>query len=511
MVVAAALRDPDAAWSRLQHGAGGLIALLPPKLGDVLCSALGLDRNLGAVLDGHAAAYAVVVQRTPEAGAGDLGWVVAMPLTEEGVRRVAAMPPSALPAGIVEHAAAGLRILRRADAPLAVAVAIADRWILVARDERDLLDSGPYVTRTLPSDGSLASNASLMARAPHDALGSLASWLSSTWDATRSWLLQQERSERERHGGRHADFGDPEVIVETLEASLQRCLASIAAARELRLEVDTGSDDLTLEVRAKTDALGLDASSAESGVEPLADVPADTPLALLVRAEADERSGTARDLSTTLVQVLGNRAREDDARAIETALDDWARARGDWMALGLTRDADGLWVRTPARADTGSLAVREVLALSQLPALRAPLEDWLRRRPAAFAPPAGTTSLALFPPAGGGHPTATVGVAWSTNVSMLTIGAGVRPLERLAEATSPGSTWGDDARMARVLAGLGHGARFAALAQPLRWRALQSASAPAGFAWGLCGGDPCVRVDVADELLAAGVRLSADR
>jgi hypothetical protein len=511
MIAAAALRDPEAAWSRLQHGAGGVMALLPPRLGDLACAALGLDTNLGALVDGHATAYAVVVQRATEAGAGDVGWAAAIPLADDGARRLAAMPSSALPAGVVEHAAAGLRILTRPGAPLPVAVAISNRWIVVARDEHDLLESGPYVARALPFDTSLASNASLAARAPHAALvGPLAGWLSSAWASARSWLLEQERSERDRHGGRSADFGDPDAIVGTLEAIVQQHLASISGARELRLEVAAGSDDLTVEIRAEMGTPARDASTTD-GVDPLADVPADTPLAILVRGDSDERLSTARDLSATLAQIFGGRARDEDMRAIGTALDDWARARGDWMALGLTRGADGFWARTPARVDAASRAIREVLALSELPPLRAPLEQWLDRRPVAFAPPAGTTSLALFPPAGGGHPRQTVGVAWSTNVSMLTIGAGVRPLERLAEVTSPGSTWGDDARTARVLAGLGHAIRFAALAQPLRWRALQSASAPLGFAWGVCGDDPCVRVDLADELLATGVRLSADR
>ncbi len=200
----------------------------------------------------------------------------------------------------------------------------------------------------------------------------------------------------------------------------------------------------------------------------------------------------------------------ETAQAIETALGDWAHARGDWMAVGLSREAEGFWVRAPAQSEAASRAIREVLSLARLPPIRAPLEDWLHRRPPVFGSPGATPSTAMFLPAAGEHGRP-VGVAWTTNVGMLTIGAGVRPLERLVEATTPGSKWGDDARTARVLAALGGATTFAALAQPLRFGTVQSASAPLAFAWGRRGGDRFARIDVADELIAAGVRLGADR
>ncbi len=507
LLVAMALRDPDAAWSRLQRGAGGPLSLLPPRVGDLACAALGLDANLGALVDGHAGAYGVVLQHAAADG-GDLGWAVAIPLTDDGARRLAALPSSALPAGIVERSEAGMRILTRPAAPLPAAMAIAGRWILVACDEGSLLSSGPYVMRTLPADGSLASRASLVARASHDALaGPIADSLASAWATARTWLLERERSERATHGGREADFGDPEAIVGAVDAAAAHRLASIAGARELRLEAETGSDDITVEVRALMDSPARDAlaSTAQGDARPLADVPADTPFALLVRDDADGRARAARDLATTLAQVLGNRVHDEEARAIGAALDDWTQARGDWMALGLARSADGFWIRAPARQDDASRAVREVLALSSLPPIRAPIEGWLHRRPPTFGS-TGAATIAMFPPVAGGPARPAVGVAWSTTAGELTIGAGVRPLERLVEATSPGSKWGDDTRTARVLAALGDATTFAALAEPLRFNAVQSASAPLALAWGVRGDDPCARIDIADELLAAALR-----
>ena len=189
-LVVAALRDPDAAWLRLQHGAGGPLAVLPATLGGLAIAALGLDPDLAALVDGHAASYAVVVQRAPDAGGDGAGWAAAIPLTRDGARRLAAMPASALPRGLVERAASGMRILTRPATPLPAALAIAGSWIVVARDERDLLDAGRYVTETLPADASLASPAALIARVTHDALvGPVASSLESAWASARSRLL----------------------------------------------------------------------------------------------------------------------------------------------------------------------------------------------------------------------------------------------------------------------------------------------------------------------------------
>ena len=104
-----------------------------------------------------------------------------------------------------------------------------------------------------------------------------------------------------------------------------------------------------------------------------------------------------------------------------------------------------------------------------------------------------------------------LGVAWEAFAGDVTIGVGARPLDRLADVTSPRARWGDDARMARVLAGLGALTTFAVVAQPLRFggAARSMASAPLAFAWGRQGPDPFARIDIADELLVAGVRFGA--
>jgi hypothetical protein len=512
-IVEASLLDPDAAWSRLQRGAGATFAVLPPTVGGLACALLGVDPGLGAVVDGHATAYAIVARRAAggpaptAANGGDFGWVVALRLNESGAQRVATALAGAH-AGFAERIEGGVRLLSRAP-PLPAAVGIARGWLLVGRDERDLIEMGAYVFETLPGQGRRPSAASLVARVPRDALaGPVAEAASSRWAAVRAFLLDQGRSERERHGGRAPDFADPEAIVETLERAVRERLTVIGGARELSVEAETGVDDVVIDLRA----VGADATASTTGdASPLGDAPADAPLALLVRDDADQRGAAARTTTAALARVLGPRLKDVEARAIDAALDAWNRGRGDWMAVGAGGAKEGgFWLRAPAaRDEAASQAVRQVLELSRLAVLRAPLAEWIGRLPAVFGPP-GKASIATFPATGRLRPAA--GVAWGVAGGDITIAAGREPLEQWTLLTSPGAKWADDARTARVLAALGSSASFVALAQGAGLEEAASvASAPLALAVGRRGGDPWARLDLADEVVAAGVRLAGAR
>jgi hypothetical protein len=527
LLLEASLRDPDGAWSRLQQGAGGAFAVLPPTLGQIVCTLLGVDEGLGALVDGHATAYAVAVERPR---AGDVGWALALRLTESGARRMA-MPMAADRAGFSERVERGMRVFTRTDPPLPAAIGIAQGWLLVARDERDLLESGPYVCGTLPTRESRAASSSLVAIAPHDALvGPIAAALSSSWQAARAWLLEQGRSERARHRGRSPDFGDPEAIVAALEHVAEGPLAAIAGARALRIQAETGADDVTIDVRAVTgderDATAsverdATASTSLGDARPLGEAPADSSLALLVRDDVDDRVAAAQDVTAALGQVLGSRLSDLEAHQVDAALEAWSRSRGDWMVVGLGGADDAIgageelagtfWVRAPVASEAiASRAIRQVLELSRLPPIRAPMARWLHRLPVVSGP--DEAEAATFPPLGDDARAPKAGAAWEVRGGVVTIAVGPRPRPRLAVLTSSSSKWADDPRVARALAALGDSMTFAALAQPLRLVGARgrAASAPLALGWGRQGADPSARLDVADELVAAGVRLAGD-
>ena len=534
VVVEAALHDPDAMWSRLQHGASGALALLPPALGELASGLLGIDDDLGALVDGHATSYAVVAQR-PGARDGDLAWALALRLTDDGAKRVATRSFDAGASGWSERVDGALRVLTRPDRPLPVALAIAPGWLVVARDEPALVAMAPYVSRTMPAGAALAGPA-FVAIAPHAALaGPIAHYLSAQWAEARAWLLERDRRDRALHGGRPPDFGDPEALVAALGAAVERRVAALATASELRVELDAGDADLTLELLATPGAPGA-VAAGDAGISPvglgdarpLTEVPANAPLALLWRDEPEARLEDSRDLTALLVEFLGGRLREDQARSIGAALEEWSRGRGDWMSVAIAGSgsgggARGLWIRAPASTREGtSQAVRDVLELSRLPPVRAPLDDLFHLGPLAFGRAAGNVRIATFAPPeppGRAAGASREGVAWSVAAGDVTVAAGAEPLGLLTEATSRTGTWGDDARMARALAAVGDSAAFVALARPLRFggrgaggaggSGAGETGAPLVVAWGRRLGRPWARVDLADELLTEGVRLGA--
>ena len=223
--------------------------------------------------------------------------------------------------------------------------------------------------------------------------------------------------------------------------------------------------------------------------------------------------------TAALAEVLGSRLSDLEAREVGAALEAWSRARGDWMAVGMggaTDPAPGgapagaFWMRAPVTSEaSASRVIRQVLELSRLPPLRAPLAEWLHRLPVVFGP--GPSLTATFPPVEDLRQAraGAAGAAWEVRGGVVTMAMGALPLERLAVLTSSGSKWADDARTARVLAALGPSTRFVALAQPLRLvTGGRVASAPLALAWGRQEGDPWARLDVADELVVAGIRLA---
>lgn len=495
--------------------------MFPSGLGPLACALLDVDQSLGALVDGHATAYAVLAQTSapagPNANLGDVGWVVALRLKDSALPRMTTLAGASR--GFAERVEHGMHVLSRVDKPLPVAVAIAQGWLVVARDEHSLFESGPYVVGALAVEGLPASSASLVARAWHGALvGPIAACLSSSWAVAREWLLEQGRSERDRHGGRQPDFADPEAIVEVLERAAMERLTPLRGATELRIEAETGNDDVTVVLRATGAAVASTTGAAVASTVTLGDArplglaPAESPMAFLVRDDVEGRIASAQEWSAMVARILGSRLRDVDAHEIDAAFEAWARARGDWMAIGLGGATErAFWIRAPAsREEVASRAIRQVLGLSRLPPLRGPLDEWLHRLPAVFGPP-GPISTATFPVIAAAAPLPAAGAAWKVANGDVTIALGAQPLERLTALTSRSAKWADDTRTARVLDDLGDSTSFAAVAQPSRFGgAASSSSAPLALALGRRRGDPWARLDIADEIIAAGVRLAAE-
>jgi hypothetical protein len=513
------VRAPDALWSRLQNGVSGAVALLPPETGSLVCAGVGLDARLAPLVDGKSTAYFAVADAPGEGFA----WAAAVPLKDsQGARALLLGSDASAYAARTEN---GMQVLARTGRPLDAAAAIAPAtalagqgWLVVARDDADLARLGPYAWRTMPTLPAPDTQAAVVAQVPASALaGPLAARMRARWAAVRQSLEDADREQRERHGGRAPDFGDPRAIVASLDAMVQRRIALVAQGRGARVEADAGDDDVHVDVRLVPGAAeaGADFVAAmRTGDErPMGDLPVDTLFAMLSRSDASMRAEDAADAKAALLGALGDKAKPDDHSAIERAIDDWTSARGDWMTAAVAWGAEsGLWVRTPS-SDAGPKAIRDWIDLARRPVLDDPLRALLQLGPPAVAPATvpdvtGATLATFAAPKG-----PPLGVAWGMHDGELLVAAGQHAPKLLGIEAAPPARLGDDPRLDAALAALGSDASFTFVAEPLRMDSTRGASHDAAaalvFAWGRRGSDAWVRVDAADELVRELVRMRA--
>jgi predicted transcriptional regulator len=544
------VRGPDAAWGRVQRGVGGAVALLPATVGDLACAYAGLEAALAQFVDGKGTSYVVLGDGGYEQGDSAAGvpaahWVSALPITD--LARASALlldgedaaRGAAVHAPYTVHDVAGMKVLSAHEVPLAVTVALAvgaRSWLVLASSEADLARLGPYAIRTMPTKAGPAGSAAIVADVPQSALaGPFARWLRTRWAEGRAWLDAKDQEQRAQHDGRAPDFGDPQPLVRALDDAVERRVALLAQAQSARVTVDTGEDDVhaevTIEPGSDTASRSEVASMAPGDARPLASAPGDAILAMMVRDDPKERDAEAAALQMTIDRVLADRLHEDDSRAVHAAIADWMHARGDWwtaaVAWGASDASRGLWLTTPAAsAGASSSAIHELVELSQRRVLRDLLASSFHLLPAAVtrvdAPPLRNVSLATFPERRAGSipaSSAGLGVAWGVLQDRvpgeLLLAAGPAARELLStQAAGPGRL-GDDPRSARAFAALGDRVTFALYAQPLRLDAARggpsaTGSAPVVVAWGRDGSEVWARVEVADALLQALVRLRGD-
>jgi len=528
------VREPDAAWGKIQRGVSGAVALLPPTAGELACAFAGLDAPLAQLIDGKGTSYVVL----GEGGAAEtVAWVVAFPVTDGAVASSMLFEGGdAADAGGRYSArdVGGMRVLSSAAHPLNVTAALTRgprprAWLVLASSEEARGRLGPYAVRTLPTKAAPAESGAIVVDVPPSALaGALSSWLGARWGQMRAWLGARDDEQRAKHGGRAPDFGDPRPIVDAVDDVITRRIALLAGARAARVVVDAGDDEVHVELGLTP---GADAASTSQlaamtpgDTRPLAAAPADSVLAVLVRDDPTSRGEDAAMIEATLEKALGERLHDDDTHALHAAVTDWVHARGDWwtgaLAWGPADSSRGVWLRTPAAsADASSRAVRELVDLTHRRALQDMLAGSLHLSPGAVrsvdAPPAGKVSLATFtdPTGAGGHkPEGVLGVAWGVHEGELLVAAGTSAPQLLSAEAAPARRVGDDPRSARALLALGQRATFAVFAEPLRLdptRGEPDAASPAVFSWGRKGEQAWARLELADVLLRELLRLKA--
>jgi len=403
-----------------------------------------------------------------------------------------------------------MRVLSRANPPLRLAVGLARGFLLVASSEAELGRLAPYAWRTMPTLPAPASPAAVVASLEHEALAAHAT---SAWEHARAFLSERDREQRARHGGRAPDFGDPKAIVDAADVVVKRRAAFLAGAREASFTLEASNDSLVadLEIAPGDDAGPLSALSP-GDVRPLAEAPADAVLSLLVRDPIAVRADDAVEIAATLAHALGSRESEEDSRAIGSAIDAWAKGRGDWLEVSLTASQARAARLTSPGGVAAAQALRSLVELGGRPVFAEPIHTvWGLGPPAIAAARVDGLTQASIATFGG---SSSFQLAWAVREDQLVAVAGDHAARRLAEeASSPSGHLGDDPRVARALSAIGNDAALVLLAEPLGLDATRPASevtrAPALLAWGRRNGSAWLHAEAADVLLREVVRLQS--
>lgn len=380
---------PDATWSLLQRGVGGMMALMAPTTGGLLASIAGADPGLGPEIDGRAAAYVVVAEVS-----GAPSVAVAMRLRSASRAREAV----AGDAGRYRLAseAGGLSVYEPME-PARAALGIArSGWLVVARTPKDVLELGPYAYRTLPAGSLPKTNAHFDVR--HEAISRLGSdVLRERWAEGRATLLSKDAEQRKAHGGREPDFGDAGAIVGLLDTWIEGRLGALADVERAELDVDVASGDVQVRVALVPGAgpsRALLASMHPGDLAVVGPVPWDTVVLAVTREDLPGRERNAHDVARAVATVLAKRLPPAAATELDVALVDFARSRGDWLAVGVTKRGLALRAGAPD-PPAAARAIRGIVRLADKPALLAPLGGLAGIK-------AITVADASFPPAGKG-------------------------------------------------------------------------------------------------------------
>ncbi len=374
------LATPDATWKSVQGTIGGLLALTAPTFAGMLGATAGAP-GLSGPVEAGAPAYVVVGD-----GASGLHWAVALRANE-----AAALSWAGADAGTFVRSATDEEQMKIFEPvrPDGCAVGVAPgNFLVVASSRADLVALGPYAFRTLPTRP-LPKDPARIAFT-HDGVAKLVALGASEWSTTKSDLLAKDEEQRQAHGGRAPDHGDPKALVAAVDRWIGGWLDAGRDARsgELVLEALEGSERaLGLELLLTANGPTGPAASLVNAMHPgevraLEAAPGGAFVALEVRSDTAERAQTADDLGAGSEAVLRLGAAERKDLTADLAA--WAGARGDELVLGFDlTPSRAFFLRTTVpdearatkafdglvhRADTGSLRdlVRGALDIATL-------------------------------------------------------------------------------------------------------------------------------------------------
>jgi hypothetical protein len=370
--------NPGAAWKKLRDTSGAVI--LPQSYGVLLTTLLGLPPLAADAFDDSATTTGAVA--LDEASQWQATLAIKLVSGREFIARLTTGSKAAYEE---KKQDGGITLLapKPGKASEEITLAVLGNTLLVARSAAAVTRLGPYAAKSLPRKKPPAPGAVLYV--PKTALsGPVAAEVRKRWKALSEELSTSDLANRQKHGGRAPDFGDP-----------QAALAVMTGNIDVWVKMLQGADHAQLELRPEADALRVHfevdpGQSADLGkwvkelavgsASPLLVLPDNAAVGVVTRSSSEQRAHSAQSTADAIGRLFGDRLKATDKERVAKALTELAQARGDEAVFGFVRTADsgGLVYRGPT-TDQRQLdsAAKSLVGLLRLPAFEEPLRQFV--------------------------------------------------------------------------------------------------------------------------------------
>ncbi|MEO7113882.1 MAG: hypothetical protein ABI183_25805 [Polyangiaceae bacterium] len=507
LVAEITINNPDFFWGHLQHGVGGLAALLPQSLGGLVTSLGSVDPSLAPAVDGSSPAYAGIITR----GADEFGWAVAVTLTDLPHARATLIDGESAHYDGKEEGIWTVLTRKGGASPASPGpqIAISKNGMLVVADTADDVKAvGEYLTRTMPTHPRLATDVAI--DVPRAALGgALHDRLSAAWTNFKTEKQLQADEAKKTHG-RAADFGDPSGILALADGVVQKRLALMIDLQNAHISIDSDATSVTVDALLTPNEGNGAASQWVNGLKvgeatPVLDMAAG-PLTILSRSSDADRAAAPTDFEAALKGALGNHLNDADAKLARAAATDWNAGLGDYVTISVSTDGvPGANVVTPTgHPDPIQKSIHEGFELLARPAFAEPLASNFNVNGSSFgmAEIKGVGNATTFTlKRGAGTP---LGAAWILHDGSFELGLSPDPIAFLISAAHPEHVWRADPTIVARSTALGSTVSFAAVSHPFP---SSDPNASLFFAWGRDGTKGRASVATSDVVLREAIRL----
>ncbi len=375
-----ALSKPGETWGKLRDLGGGPARLLPQSFGLLVSTLLGLPPALAEAIDPDVMMTGAVV--ADDQGKTQAAVAIHVRSGRELVAKLSAGADA--PYGKKDDPASGLMVLepKPGKAPTGVALGISGNYLVAARYAADLVQVGPYAARTLSKQP--APKSPLLVEVKKRALeGPLAKALREGWAKKKAELQKLDLDNRQKHGGKTPDFGDPAAALESLGGVVESIAAVLASSRGGRLGVEPFADhlqaDLELDAEPSGPAHDMIEVQVVGDAAPIAALPSSTPIAVLSRTGEGARKNSAKSMEAGFANLFADRLSTADRDKLKGVLDKLAEGRGDFETYGVLLEGGKggvvyrAQVKDPKAFDAGA---KDLFKLLSIKAFAEPLRQF---------------------------------------------------------------------------------------------------------------------------------------